>query len=93
MTTDSLSWLQSWYLAQANGDWEHQHGISITTIDNPGWRVAIELRGTPFVNKSFGRIVTESSETDWTHCWIQGDVFNIACGPLNLTKALAIFRD
>ena len=92
-TSDTLSWLQHWYQAQANGDWEHQHGISITTIDNPGWRVAIELRGTSLATKSFCRLETENSESDWMHCWIDGDVFNIACGSLNLTRALSIFRD
>lgn len=93
MTSDNLSWLQQWYQSQANGDWEHQQGISIGTIDNPGWRVAIELRGTPLAKKSFARLEIEKSDTDWMHCWIDGDVFNIACGPQNLTSALSIFRD
>jgi Immunity protein 53 len=32
-----LTQLQSWYVAQCNGDWEHTCGISIETVDNPGW--------------------------------------------------------
>ncbi|GHB54781.1 hypothetical protein GCM10010331_48120 [Streptomyces xanthochromogenes] len=32
-----LDRLQSWYSAQCNGDWEHEWGIKIDTLDNPGW--------------------------------------------------------
>ncbi len=38
--------LQNWYAAECDGDWEHQYGIKIDTIDNPGWRVEIELNFT-----------------------------------------------
>jgi len=31
-----LQFLQEWYLEQCNGDWEHEFGIKIETLDNPG---------------------------------------------------------
>lgn len=31
-----------WFASQCNGDWEHMHGITIETTDNPGWYVTIE---------------------------------------------------
>jgi hypothetical protein len=31
-----LPWLQGWYATQCDGDWEHEYGVSIETLDNPG---------------------------------------------------------
>ena len=45
--------LQKWYQSQCNGDWEQQHGISITSCDNPGWWVKIDIENTPLESKSF----------------------------------------
>jgi hypothetical protein len=33
----TLTWLQAWYAEQCDGDWEHQFGVSVETLDNPGW--------------------------------------------------------
>ena len=41
-----LEWLEQWYEKTCDGDWEHIYGISIDTLDNPGWRVRIDLRET-----------------------------------------------
>jgi hypothetical protein len=38
--------LQNWYLAKCDGDWEHEFGISIETLDNSGWMVTIDLSNT-----------------------------------------------
>jgi hypothetical protein len=43
---NELARLQAWYRAQCDGDWEHQHGVHIGTLDNPGWDVRIDLAGT-----------------------------------------------
>ena len=40
--TNALQSLQDWYLAQCNGDWEHTYGVSIGTLDNPGWTLDVE---------------------------------------------------
>ncbi|MFE2849501.1 Imm53 family immunity protein, partial [Streptomyces scopuliridis] len=32
-----LDWLQNWYTQQCDGDWEHEWGVKIATLDNPGW--------------------------------------------------------
>jgi Immunity protein 53 len=36
--------LQVWYLAQCDGDWEHRHGVTIGTLDNPGWSLRIDSK-------------------------------------------------
>ena len=42
----SVSSLEEWYARQCNGDWEHHYGVRVETIDNPGWRVRIDLAET-----------------------------------------------
>lgn len=41
-----LQEIQSWYISNCNGDWEHSFGVSIDTLDNPGWSVRIDLADT-----------------------------------------------
>jgi hypothetical protein len=45
---DNISWLEDWYTAQCDGDWEHGYGVHVGTLDNPGWRVEIDLVGTRY---------------------------------------------
>lgn len=53
MMSDDLAWLLEWFAAQCDGDWEHEYGIRIGTLDNPGWRIRISLIGTELENKEF----------------------------------------
>ena len=64
-----LPWLQNWYAAQCDGDWEHHYGITIQTLDNPGWLVVINLAETPLEDATF-QPVDESyrSEENWVDC-------------------------
>ena len=89
----SLSDLERWYATRCNGDWEHQYGISIETLDNPGWRVKIDLRETPKAASRLGVQKSERSENDWMQYWTEHERFQIACGPLNLSEAIDIFLD
>ncbi len=93
MTTpdDLLDRLQRWFRSSCNGDWEHGNGVRITTIDNPGWRVRIDLEDTPLQGQSFARVEVERDPDDWFHCWVKGDVFNGAGGAINLKDILATF--
>jgi hypothetical protein len=43
MNSDDLAWLQNWYLQRCNGEWEHGQGIKLSTLDNPCWRLTINL--------------------------------------------------
>lgn len=67
--------IQSWYAAQCDGDWEHQYGISIDTLDNPGWCVTVDLFGTSLENVSFQTYQEDKSEEDWVVCEISGNKF------------------
>jgi hypothetical protein len=87
---DVWTWLQTWYVSQCNGNWEHHYGISISTLDNPGWRVKIDLSGIS--PASYERRETHRGEDDWCVTWIENDTFHAACGPTNLGEALHDFR-
>jgi hypothetical protein len=85
-------WLQGWYASQCDGNWEHDRGISIETLDNPGWRLRIELAGTALDSVPFVRLEVHRAEHDWYVVWVEGSAFEAACGPLNLGDVIHIFR-
>jgi hypothetical protein len=58
---NELDRLHAWYKMQCNGDWEHHQGISITSCDNPGWWVKIDLADTSLENKSFDPVARNVS--------------------------------
>ncbi len=48
-----LADLRKWYESQCNEDWEHQYGVTIGTLDNPGWTVTIDLVNTDLEGREF----------------------------------------
>src|SRR5829696_7637393 len=88
----TLTWLQAWYAAQCDGDWEHGQGISIDTLDNPDWLIRIDLRDTAASGRSLDRSELHRSEHDWITLSVVDDRFEATCGPLNLGEALHEFR-
>jgi len=90
---ETLNWLQNWFYSQCNGDWEHNTNVIIKNLDNPGWKISINLIDTDWENKILERVIIERSENDWISYKIENNIFQIACGPLNLEEAIAIFRE
>ena len=90
---DILMWLQNWYQGHCDGDWEHGYGIRITTLDNPGWGVEINLEDTKLESKLFEKVSVERNEHDWIYCFIEDKKFKGAGGPTNLIEILEIFRN
>jgi len=97
--SDNMAWLTRWYATECNGDWEHQNGIKITTIDNPGWRVKIDLYGTLLEDVSFSPIsynvdVPNGDPTQrWHQCLVDDYQFRGWGGALDLDVILGIFRE
>ena len=87
-----LDWFQSWYLERANGTWEHERGVRITTLDNPGWALKVDLVGTPFESLPEREIQVEISEQNWIYCKIASGRFEGHGGPLNLATLISTFR-
>ena len=89
--TEVTKRLQSWYAAMCDGSWEHQHGVRIDTIDNPGWLVRIDINGTGVKGKSFEAISIHRTDADWIRCEIKGDTYEGVGGASNLTELLDVF--
>jgi len=94
---NELEQLENWYFSQCNGNWEHQYGITIGTLDNPGWRIEIDLSGTELETKSFNVYEKGTSarsivdDPDWFLCKVEDQKFIGACGPFHLMTVLNIF--
>lgn len=61
---NALQRLQNWYKLQCNGDWEHSYGIKISTLDNPGWCVTVDLEMTPLETLKL-EVEHHVSELEW----------------------------
>jgi len=83
--------LQRWYLEQCNGDWEHEFGIKIDTLDNPGWSLQIDLTNTTLEEKAFSKLKLDITEDNWVHCWVAEKKFQGGGGPSNLVDLVKIF--
>lgn len=82
-----------WYESQCDGEWEHGFGPSINTIDNPGWRLKIDLAGTGWDGRTLERINHNyEHETQWWTCWVEDNHFHGAGGPLQLGVMIDAFK-
>lgn len=89
-----LKKLQAWYQMHCNGDWEHSYGVTIDTLDNPGWKLSIDLNDTLLENKAFQSISEgnpENKNVFWIDCHKKDNTF-IGMGSVDsLEKLLSIF--
>ena len=101
LMNDELQWLMRWYLAECNNDWEHQYGVAIDTLDNPGWSLKVDLTETEMQGRSFERVwhgepTDDLDEWRRTGSWWVADVkdgkFTASCGPLDLAAVIGLFR-
>jgi|GEM_PF-858579 len=90
---DILEWLQEWYLGQCDRKWEHDQGIDIRSTSQPGWSIAINLRGTEQENIKFGAVNVNRGPDDWFFCTIQQKDFVATCSPSRLKKVIEVFRN
>ncbi len=91
---DELENLQRWYSMHCDGDWEHSYGITIESIDNPGWRVTIDLSDTMLSDCNFDSVCIprlNSDESSWYVCRKEGTTYVAECSPLRLSKVISIF--
>ena len=83
--------LEKWYYSNCNDEWEHQFGITIDTLDNPGWRVQIDLEGTKLEQVHFEEVKNIEPELEWIVCNVEDKKFNGNGGPNELKNILNIF--
>jgi Immunity protein 53 len=80
---DLLKQLQEWYASRCDGDWEHTYGISISTLDNPGWSLKVDLVDTYLFDRRFDEVQVEGTDkNDWYVCKVENHVFEAAAGPI-----------
>jgi hypothetical protein len=89
---DDLAALQRWYDSNCDGEWEHEYGITIKNVDNPGWTVSIPLAETPLESKSFAPIRTSNSTDDWLYCRVEELRFIGDGDSLKLSDIVRIFN-
>jgi hypothetical protein len=89
-----LQQLCAWYSARCDGDWEHQYGISIETLDNPGWRMRVDLTGTSLrLRSDFERRDSYDEPDNWTVARKSGNIFEGAGAPAKLEAIIADFLE
>ncbi len=88
---DYLAEIEKWYHSNCNEDWEHQFGVTIETLDNPGWWIEIDLEGTNLEKVQFNEISFTKPELDWYHCKVKDNKFIGSGGPQQLNILLKIF--
>jgi hypothetical protein len=92
-----LTELQKWYLAQCDGDWEHSYGVTVGTLDNPGWTLTVDLTDTTLDGRSFAGHSYgvgpdgEASGDEWLHCAVEKGRFTAAGGPEKLEEMIGVF--
>ena len=87
-----IAWLSEWYKSNCDGDWEHYYGIKIDTIDNPGWKVDIDLVDTYLEDVEFNKVQIYIDDLNWIHCSVADRVFKGRGSIDKLEEILKIFR-
>jgi hypothetical protein len=87
-----LRQLESWYSARCNGDWEHTYGITIETVDNPGWYFKVQLTDTYLADRAFTEISeNRGDEENAFLCVVKDRAFIGCCPPHRLHEVISIF--
>lgn len=90
---DVFKWLQEWYMQNCDGDWEHCYGVTIGTLDNPGWYIDIDLTDTDLEDEVFETTSLERNQNDWVYCHIENNIYKGCGGTANLSEIIEIFRN
>lgn len=94
---NTLARLQTWYLAQCNGEWEHSSGVTIQSCDNPGWWVTINLIGTALQTQEFTEIAEGVDDqrfafgSHWLSCYTENGTWHGAGDETKLERILEVF--
>jgi hypothetical protein len=95
--TSHLVRLQAWYARQCDGEWEHNHGVTVQSCDNPGWLVKVDLNGTSLAEQPFIRVAENvdaegwQRSEQWLDCHIAEDVWSGAGDENKLERIVEIF--
>lgn len=86
--------IESWYLENCDGEWEHGGGFRIENIDNPGWLVNCDIEATYLEDKEFTKFFFQRKvDDDWILCKVENNIFKGRGGPKNFEEILTVFLD
>jgi hypothetical protein len=91
-TEPLLHWLERFYVSECDGDWEHQYGVKIETLDNPGWMVKVDVFETELHDLHIEYAQEERSASDWLGIELVKQRFRGVGDPYKLTTILERFR-
>lgn len=92
MIIDELGWLQSWYHSYCDEEWKPAFGVSISTLDNPGWLVKVDLAGTSLEGTQLEYQLTDHGDNDWYGYSIENNVFQGCGDAFKLSVIINVFR-
>jgi len=87
----NLQRLATWCARQQEARWERGNGVRIERIDDPGWRVQIDLRGTSVLGRHHHEIRRLCPGDGWLQCRVKADCFEACGGPFMLDEILEHF--
>lgn len=98
-TQVDLSKLMKWYSSHCDGEWEHGYGVSLTSLDNPGWLLKVNLAGTNLDGATMDAISEDSDQgplgdnsSPWIECGVCGNQFVGASDPTQLPRLISTFN-
>ncbi len=92
---NALAWLSAWYRSRCNEEWEHSYGITIDTLDNPGWTIRIDLAETPLedLDLLFDANPGMAAEGEWYVYQIKDGIFDGSGDPDKLETLILAFKE
>jgi len=92
MSDNLLKWLCNWYQLKCNDDWEHNYGVMIETIDNPGWNITIDIDVSKNEIQPISWTFVEISADDWYGYKLFDGKFEASGDPSKLEFLFLLFK-
>ncbi|EFL05930.1 predicted protein [Streptomyces sp. AA4] len=90
---ESFQFLLDWYAEQCDEEWEHAFGVELSTLDNPGWSLEIDLADTDLAGRLMELYDFEGDAGRWAQCRSDGTKFRGACDPSSFELVLKQFEN
>ncbi|WP_083448670.1 Imm53 family immunity protein [Actinoplanes rectilineatus] len=89
---EGFGYVLRWYSEQCDGDWEHEFGIRLESLDNPGWNLRIDIGGTDLEGVLLAWFRRDYEVGRWMMAYSDGVVFEANCDPSSLYLAVDEFK-
>lgn len=96
-TTVDFRGVIDWYQRHCDDSWEHQYGLKLETLDNPGWLLTIDLIHTDLQGRTMPEVREGLSPDDgpcspnWIHCYVRDNQFRGAGDPNQVARLFQVF--